>query len=66
MKFNNIKKILRDNIKKNVKALWTFDEESKEFTMIYKDYSDDLKIYTPQQLLERLKEIENEIQVQEV
>tara|TARA_R110000824_G_scaffold395501_1_gene596179 strand:+ start:571 stop:762 length:192 start_codon:yes stop_codon:yes gene_type:complete len=63
MTFNNIKRILRFQIKKKVQALWTFDEERIEFVMIYKNYSDDLRIYTPEQLLERLKERENEVSV---
>jgi len=57
MKYKNIKKILKGQIENNVKALWTFDEDNKEFTMIYKSYTDELKIYTPQQLLNKLDEI---------
>ena len=57
MKYNNIKTILRKQIDNGVKTFWTFDEEQKEFTQIYKSYTDDLKIYTPQQLLEYLNEI---------
>jgi len=54
MKYNNIKAILRKQIDNGVKTFWTFNEEEKEFTQIYKSYTDDLKIYTPQQLLEYL------------
>ena len=54
MKYTNIKKILRNQIDKGLKTLWTFDEEEKEFKCIYKQYTDELKIYTPQQLLEYL------------
>ena len=57
MKFNNIKKILRSQIKSNIKALWTFDEENKEFTYLFNVYDDNLKIYTPQQLIDYLDEI---------
>ena len=57
MKYNNIKTILRKQIDNWVKTFWTFNEEQKEFTQIYKSYTDDLKIYTPQQLLEYLNEI---------
>ena len=57
MKYNNIKTILKKQIENGVKTFWTFNEEEKEFTQIYKSYTDDLKIYTPQQLLEYLNEI---------
>ena len=57
MKYNNIKTILKKQIDNGVKTFWTFNEEEKEFTQIYKSYTDDLKIYTPQQLLEYLNEI---------
>ncbi len=58
MKYNTIRWVLRDNIKKNVNALWTWDKEGKNFTMIYNNYNDDLPIYTASQLLE---EIEREL-----
>ena len=64
MKYTNIKKVLKGQIEKGVKALWTFDEELFEFTMIFENYNDKLRIYTPEQLLLRLKEKEDEIQVQ--
>ena len=54
MKYTNIKGILKKQIDNNVKTFWTFNEEDKEFTQIYKSYTDDLKIYTPQQLLDYL------------
>ena len=54
MKYNNIKGILKKQIENNVKTFWTFNEDDKEFTQIYKSYTDDLKIYTPQQLLNYL------------
>ena len=57
MKYNNIKTILRKQIDNGVKTFWTFNEEQKEFTQIYKNYTNELKIYTPQQLLEYLNEI---------
>jgi|21_taG_2_1085346.scaffolds.fasta_scaffold03336_3 hypothetical protein len=58
MKYNNIKKVLRKQIEKNVNALWTWDKEDKNFTMIYNHYNDDLPIYTAAQLIEQ---IDNEI-----
>jgi len=54
MKYNNIKGILKKQVNNNVKTFWTFNEEDKEFTQIYKSYTDELKIYTPQQLLDYL------------
>ena len=54
MKFNNIKQILRKQINSQVKSFWTFNEEEKEFTQIYMNYTNELKIYTPKQLLDYL------------
>ncbi len=54
MKYNNIKNILKKQINNGVKSFWTFNEEDKEFTQIYKNYTNELKIYTPQQLLDKL------------
>ena len=60
MKYINIKRILRIHIEKGLQTLWTHDEKGREFTCIYKNYSDDLQIYTPQQLIDKL---ENEITI---
>ena len=54
MKYNNIKNILKKQINNGVKTFWTFNEEEKEFTQIYKSYTNELKIYTPKQLLDYL------------
>ena len=54
MKYNNIKAILKKQIENRVKTFWTFDEDKKEFTQIYKNYTNELKIYTPQQLIDYL------------
>ena len=54
MKYNNIKNILKKQIDNGVKSFWTFNEQEKEFTQIYKNYTNELKIYTPQQLLDKL------------
>tara|TARA_R110000824_G_scaffold17154_1_gene70101 strand:- start:277 stop:456 length:180 start_codon:yes stop_codon:yes gene_type:complete len=54
MKYNNIKSILKKQIDNKVQTFWTFNEDNKEFTQIYKSYSNDLKIYTPKQLLDYL------------
>jgi|TARA_R110000744_G_scaffold14524_1_gene41267 hypothetical protein len=60
MKYNNIKKMLKKQIDDGVKGFWTYDEDKKEFTNIYKNYTDKLKIYTPQQLLDKLEEYERQ------
>ena len=52
MKYNNIKGILKKQVDNNVKTFWTFNEDEKEFTQIYKSYTNELKIYTPKQLLD--------------
>jgi len=54
MKYTNIKAILKKQIDNNVQSFWTFNEEDKEFTQIYKSYTNELKIYTPKQLLDYL------------
>jgi len=55
MKYKSIKKTLRLQIEKGVKALWTWKKgEQEEFTLIYKNYGDNLPIYTPQQLIDLL------------
>ena len=56
MTYNNIKTILKKQVENKVKTLWTFDEVNKEFTQIYKNYTNKLKIYTAQQLLDKLKD----------
>lgn len=56
-KYKNMKWILKKQIEKGVKTLWTFDEMKNEFTCIYENYTDGLTIYTPQQLLDKMKEI---------
>ena len=54
MKYNNIKKILRHQIKNQVKVLWTWNKELKEFKCIYELYDSSLTIYTPKQLLKKI------------
>ena len=60
MKYNNIKKILKKQIDDGVKTFWTYDEDEKEFTQIYKSYTDDLQIFTPEQLLRRIETLEED------
>lgn len=58
-KYTGIKKMLRNQIATDIKVFWTWEKGSQDhFTMIYQNYGDDLKIYTPQQLLEELEENE--------
>ena len=54
MKYNNIKRLLKQQIESGVRVLWTFNEVEPEFTMIYKTYNNNLTIYTPQQLIDYL------------
>jgi len=56
MTYKNIIKILKKQVEDGVKSLWTYDENNKEFTMIYKNYTNKLSIFTPQQLIEHLDE----------
>ena len=64
MKYNNIKGILKKQIENGVQTFWTYDEDKKEFTQIYKSYTNELQIFTPKQLLRRLQTLdEDEISV---
>ena len=60
MKYKDIKYILRHHIKSNIKSLWTYDEDKKEFTQLYKKYDDELQIYTAEQLLRRIQTLEED------
>ena len=56
-KYKTIKWVLKQQIEKATKTLWTWEEGKKEnFTCIYENYSDSLTIYTPQQLLDNINE----------
>jgi hypothetical protein len=55
--YTTIKKLLKAHIKINLKSLWTWEQgENENFTCIYKAYDNELQIYTPQQLLNKLDE----------
>ena len=55
--YKTIKWVLKQQIEKGTKTLWTWRTgKNEEFTCIYKNYNDNLTIYTPNQLL---KEIED-------
>lgn len=57
--YKSIKWVLRKQIENNSNTLWTWIKGANEtFTCIYKNYNDNLPIYTPNQLLTL---IENEI-----
>ena len=60
MKYNNIKRLLRQQIESGVRSLWTFNEVEPEFTMIYQNYTNQLSIYTPKQLITYLDGKEKE------
>ena len=56
-KYKTIKWVLKQQIEKALKTLWTWQEgKNEEFTCIYKNYNDDLTIYTPIQLLKKLED----------
>jgi hypothetical protein len=60
MKYSTIKSLLRGQVKKNAKVLWTWKMGKEEnFTCIYRNYNDNLPIYTPHQLLEKINEKTN-------
>jgi len=50
--YKTIKWILNNHIKKNVRSLWTWENDN--FTCIFENYSGDSRIYTPHQLLKLL------------
>ena len=60
MRYTTIKRILRTQIENGVKTFWTYDEDKKEFTQIYKSYTNELQIFTPEQLLRRIKTLEED------
>ena len=52
--YKTIKWVLKQQIEKGTKTLWTWKKEN--FSCIYKNYNDDLPIYTPTQLLKKLED----------
>tara|TARA_R110002074_G_scaffold144714_3_gene292629 strand:+ start:512 stop:709 length:198 start_codon:yes stop_codon:yes gene_type:complete len=60
MKYKTIKSVLKSQLKNNAKVFWTWRKgENEEFTCIYKNYNDNLPIYTTQQLLDKIDEKTN-------
>ena len=54
--YKTIKWVLKQQIEKATNTLWTWKQgKNEQFTCIYKNYNDDLPIYTPAQLLELLE-----------
>ena len=50
--YRTIKWVLKQQIEKATKTFWTWKQgKNEQFTCIYKNYNDDLPIYTPSQLL---------------
>ena len=56
MKYTNIKKILKKQIQVGLKTLWTYNETDNEFTCIYENYSQQDRIYTAEQLLQKIED----------
>jgi 3-methyladenine DNA glycosylase AlkC len=55
--YKTIKWVLKQQIEKATKTLWTWKQGKNEhFTCIYKNYCDDLPIYTSNQLLKLLED----------
>jgi len=52
--YKSIKWVLNKHIKKNVKSLWTWENDN--FTCIFENYSGDSRIYTAHQLLRILND----------
>ena len=50
--YKTIKWVLSNHIKKNVRSLWTWENDN--FTCIFENYDGDSRIYTPHQLLKLL------------
>ena len=57
--YRTIKWILNNHIRNGVKSLWTWKDNN--FTCIYKNYSSTDKIFTPQNLLKKIKEKEGAV-----
>tara|TARA_R110000787_G_scaffold70091_1_gene155797 strand:- start:6504 stop:6701 length:198 start_codon:yes stop_codon:yes gene_type:complete len=56
--YKNIIATLKKHVRDNTQVLWTWKKgKQEEFTLIYKNYGNDLQIYTSEQLI---KEIEIE------
>ena len=55
MKYKYIKQVLRHHIKTRTNTLWTW--EKNNFTCIYQNYPKDVRIYTPEQLLETIEKV---------
>jgi len=53
--YRTIKWILNNHINKNVKSLWTYEDDN--FTCIYKNYSGDSNIHTPSQMLSLINQL---------
>tara|TARA_R110002050_G_scaffold115051_1_gene231017 strand:+ start:280 stop:471 length:192 start_codon:yes stop_codon:yes gene_type:complete len=55
--YKTIKWVLKQQIEKGIKTFWTWKQGKNEnFTCIYKNYNDNLTIYTPNQLLNKLED----------
>ena len=51
--YKNIKWVLRNHVNKNVRSLWTYENDN--FTCIFKNYKLDSDIYTPTQMLDLIQ-----------
>ena len=53
--YRGIKTILNTHIKKNIRSLWTYENDN--FTWIYENYDGDARIYTPHQMLKFINKL---------
>ena len=54
-KYKTIRWVLRQHISKGVSTLWTWEDD--EFICLFNSYDDDARIYTAQQLLDKLEKL---------
>ena len=55
-KYNNIKKILRKQVERNVISQWVWLEDVDEFIQVYQSIPSEADVlYSPQQLLNKLE-----------
>jgi hypothetical protein len=52
--YKNIKNILKRQVEAKLNTFWIYIEEEEEFVQIYKIICNKYKVYTPQQLLDKL------------
>ena len=55
--YKNIIATLKKHVRDNTQVLWTWKKgKQEEFTLIYKNYGNDLQIYTSEQLIKEIEQ----------